>query len=276
MQNSSEKFPFSGMKQDIETAKRAAEGKGKALEQLYGGFFGSRENCELFAQNVPDELYEIKNPTIVDAGSSQGILGNYIREKFREKGSEAQLIMIDTNKVAMEESPVEANKVVGNLIENPLENESADVVILRSVFQYVETKDQIRILKEIYRILKQDGYLISQFGSFENQDQANAFNKIFSFAKRAVNFCGEKEGIEMHEKIFDKISKVNSGPTIFETFDEFFTVRINAPANQIGEAKKYIGEHVKELGTALTNQTDPYGWKIPYTIITCKKSKEIQ
>ena len=70
MQNSSEKFPFSGMKQDIETAKRAAEGKGKALEQLYGGFFGSRENCELFAQNVPDELYEIKNPTIVDAGSS--------------------------------------------------------------------------------------------------------------------------------------------------------------------------------------------------------------
>jgi ubiquinone/menaquinone biosynthesis C-methylase UbiE len=276
MPNSSEKFIFSGLKQDIETAERAAVGKGKALEQLYGGFFGSRKNCELFAQNIPNELYEIKNTTIVDAGSSQGVLGNYIREKLANKGNKAELIMVDTNKVAMEQSPVKANKVVGNLIENPLANESADIVILRSVLQYVETKDQITILEEIYRILKPGGHLVSQFGSFENQEQAVAFNKIFSFAKRNVDFCGEKEGVEMHGKIFDDIIRIANGPTIYETLDEFFMVRINASEDQIKEAKRYISEHTKELGTALTSQADPYSWKIPYTIIACKKAKEIQ
>jgi len=139
----------SAIKQDIETAKRAAAGKGKALEKLYGGFFGSRKNCEIFAENIPSEILKLENPTIVDAGSSQGILGNYIREKFIAGGKKAKLVMVDLNKVAMEQSPVQADKVVGNLVENPLCDESADIVILRSVLQYVEKKDQAEILKQI-------------------------------------------------------------------------------------------------------------------------------
>ena len=263
----------SARQQDIETAKRAAEsGDGKALESLYKGFFGSRENCELVAKLIPEDVYSISHPTIVDAGSSQGILGNYVREKFTERGGNAELVMIDTNSVAMKNSPVEASKVEGDLIHNPLANESADVVILRSVLQYAEPRDQARILGEIHRVLKPGGVLLSQFASWDKQSQADVMNKLFMIANRRTSFFGTEEGIEMHKKMFDEVES-GEGPTLYETFDDFFVTRINASQEVIQEAKKYIHEHVEELEGVLTNTEDPFSWKMPFSILVCRKAK---
>lgn len=261
----------SARQQDIETAKKAADDKNqKKLEDLYQGFFGSKENCELLAQYIPEELYSLESPTIVDAGSSQGILGNYVREEFAKRGSKPRLVMIDTNSVAMKQSQVQAEKIVGNLTESPLISESADLVILRSVLQYVAMEEQIKILEEINRILKPGGVLLSQFCSYATQKQAEYFNELFISAKRKVAFCGKEEGIKMHQQIFDVITEAE-GPTLHETFDEFFKQRINAPNSQIEEAEKYISEHTEELDGVLTSKEKPYSWEIPYTIAICKK-----
>jgi ubiquinone/menaquinone biosynthesis C-methylase UbiE len=265
----------SGMKQDIELATRAGEGKARALEELYQGFFGSEENCEIFARHIPNEIYDRENATIVDAGSSQGTLGNYVREKFRKNGSDARLVMIDTNAVAMKQSSVQAEKIEASLMETPLASETADLVILRSVLQYVEPKYQAKILEEIKRILKPGGILVSQFCSYDTQEQANCFNGLFDVAKRRVNFCGKEEGIDLHRKIFDKIEEIADGPTLYETFDEFFVRRINAPEEQMKEAKEYIRQNIEGLQGVLTHHEEPYAWQIPYTIVTCKKTKNI-
>lgn len=257
--------------QDIEMARRAAEGKGKILEELYQGFFGSKENCEIFAHDIPQEMFDRNPATIVDAGSSQGILGNYIKEQFLSRGSSAELIMLDTNDIAMKQSPVMAEKVNADLRENPLRNESADIVILRSVLQYAKPDDQVLILKEIRRILKTDGVLVSQFCSYDSQKEAECFNNLFAIAKRSVNFCGKKELIKLHEEIFSEIVKVAEGPTLYETFDEFFKERINATQEQIIKSKEYIRQNIEEMNGIFTNKKDPYAWKIPYTILTCKK-----
>ncbi|MFA5871568.1 MAG: class I SAM-dependent methyltransferase [Parcubacteria group bacterium] len=273
MSESSGENNFSAVEQDIEAAKRAAGGQGESLEKIYNGYFSSRENCEIFAENIPPEIFELENPTIIDAGSSQGILGNYIREKFIASSKKAKLVMVDMNKVAMEKSPVQADKVVGDLVKNPLPDESADIVLLRSVLQYVEGKDQAAILRQIYRVLKPGGILVSQFGSFKDKEQAEAFNGIFGFAHRKVSFSGKEEGIALHEQIFDEISRISVGPKLYEKFDEFFVTRVNASPADIAEAKKYISEHVERLGEVLTRKDNPYAWKIPYTIITCKKKE---
>jgi len=263
----------SARRQDIETAKRAAEGGNTALEGLYQGFFGSRENCEIFAQHIPEAMYAIEHPVIVDAGSSQGTLGNYVREKFEQHGRSAKLILIDTNGVAMEQSPVQATKIVGNLIESPLPEASADVIILRSVLQYAETKDQIKILEGIKRALKPEGILINQFASYDSQRQAEAFNRIFNSIRR-VNFCGKEEGVALHKSVFGAVDEVASGPTLYENFDDFFVARIQASEEVIAEKKKYISEHIDDLGDVLTSKEDPYAWKMDYTIVRCKKAKE--
>lgn len=113
--------------------------------------------------------------------------------------------------------------------------------------------------------------MVSQFGSFEDKKQAEAFNGIFGFSQREVSFSGKEECIALHKQIFDEISRISDGPTLHETFDEFFTARVNASQEQIRKAKKYISENIEELGEALVRKEDPYAWKIPYTIITCKK-----
>ncbi len=59
--------------------------------------------------------------------------------------------------------------------------------------------------------------------------------------------------------------------TLFESFDDFFVSRTGATTQEVARAKKYISRHVEELGNALTRKRDPYAWKIPYVIATCKK-----
>ncbi len=245
----------------------------KTLETLYQGYFGNKENCEAVAQCIPEASYLIQNPTIVDAGSSQGTLGNYMRERFIQRGSAPRLIMLDSNHIAMNQSSVTAEKIEGDLKENPLANESADIVLLRSVLHYVNKEDQTRILREIHRTLKPYGILISQYVSFATQAQADCFNKLFTFAAgRTIAFCGKDEGITLHKDVFDTILQIAEGPTLFETFDEFFNDRVHASDEQIVGAKQYINEHLNDLGDVMTSKEDPYAWRIPYTIMVCQKT----
>ncbi|MEI7890944.1 MAG: class I SAM-dependent methyltransferase [bacterium] len=272
----SDNMEQSAIKQDIETAQRAATEGGKKLEALYGGFFGSEKNCELFATLVPEGFFNKDSLngqiTIVDAGSSEGVLGDYIRNRAVENGLEAQLVMVDTNGPALNLSPVKAEKIVGNLLENPLKDELADIIILRSVLQYVGYDDQKKLLQGLYKNLKPNGILISQFCSFDTTEQAKAMNNLFSCAKRKTSFHGKIDGLELHKSVFDEIEEVIEGPTLYETFDEFFVDRVKAPAEQKELAKNYIQQHLTELGRALTSTVEPYSWQLPYTIARCKKT----
>lgn len=259
-------------KQDIETAKRASKGKGKSLEKLYDGYFGKKENCVLFAKYIPKELFDVKNPVIVDAGSGQGILGDFIRKIFLKHGSNPKLILIDANRVALNMSPIKAKKIVSDLAKIPLRNNSVDLIVLRSVLQYMEPREQVKVSKELFRCLKPSGALISQFGSFKTQQQADLFNKIFYFAAgRRVRFCGKHEGIKMHKKVCGRIDDIGKGPTLYETFNEFFTDRINASPKEQERAKQFIRKHIAALGDVLTHKTEPYSWQIPYMVIRCRK-----
>ena len=257
--------------QDIDTAKRALEGKGKKLEQLYSGFFGSEENCKLFTDCIPEYLYKLSSIVIVDAGSSQGVLGDYVRKIFEEKGCSVRLIMIDTNAVALNSSPVEAEKIEADLLEIPLPDNFVDLVILRSVLQYVEPVEQNKILKSLHKKLKQGGVLVSQFVSLASDERADLVNKIFSFAGRSTNFCSRDGGVNLHKNVFGDDINVTDGPILSESFDEFFIDRVSASDEQILEAKEFIYKNVGEFGDFLVSKEEPYSWKFPYTFVSCKK-----
>ena len=262
----------SAQRQDIETAQQARTTERGRLENLYEGFFNSRTQCKLFTQAIPPEFFRQTNPIILDAGSSQGTLGGYLQEKCTRQGNSAQIILLDTNEIALKDSPIHAEKIVGDLMHIPLRPASVDLVALRSVLHYATPDDQHKILTELYRTLKPGGILVSQFGAFTNQEQANTFNGIFAHAQRNVFFCGQQEGLQLHQKIFDEVTISPNQPTLKETFDEFFTLRVPTTAEQQTQAQVYIKARAKALSTILIHSEPPYSWHIPYSIVTCKKS----
>ncbi len=195
--------------------KRIPERILKPIEELYAGYFSSEKYCDIFAKHVPKEIYALKNPVVVDAGSGRGTLGGYIKKEFFARGFRVRLVMVDIDRIALEQSHAKALKIEGGLTKNPLSSSCANLVVLRSVLQYEDERNQAKILREIFRILKPGGVFISQFGVYKNQKQADAINRIFSFAGSKVFFCGKKEGISLHKKIFGNAINVSNGTDAF-------------------------------------------------------------
>lgn len=242
--------------------------KGTTLEQLYGGYFGSAENCAFVAEHIPSRLFSLETPTIVDVGASQGTLGEYVREQFLEYGSKPRLILVDLNESALHNSEVQAEKIVSDAKRVPLQDASVDIALLRSVLHYESAiENQKKILEEMYRILIPGGILVSQFGSFPNEEDTDAFNNMFRSFGRDVNFVSRGAGIEMHKSVFSEIAKITDGPSLTETMDEF-AVRMSG---QVAEANTYISEHLDELKGVLVNPVPPYAWRVPFTIVSCAK-----
>lgn len=242
---------------------------GTALEQLYGGYFGSAENCAFVTAHIPSRLFSLEVPTIVDVGASQGTLGSYVTDKFLEHGSKPRLVLVDLNEEALSNSMVDAEKIVSDAKKVPIRESSVDIVLLRSVLHYESAlENQKKILEEMHRMLVPGGVLISQFASFPNEAEVVSFNKMFHFFGRNANFISREVGVEMHKSIFSEIEKVTDGPPLTETMDEF-AVRMSG--GHAPDANKYISEHLDELKGILINPVPPYAWSVPFTIVSCIK-----
>ncbi|MDP2655562.1 MAG: methyltransferase domain-containing protein [bacterium] len=238
------------------------------LEKLYGGYFGNPENCAPFIEHLPQDLFSNKTPVILDAGSSQGVVGEYVSNEFIKRGSTPRLILMDTNDAALKKSFVATEKIVADLKNIPLGDSSINLALLRSVLHYEsDIGEQKKILRELYRVLSSEGVLVSQFASFDNEETANAFNRMFKFLKRNVGFVSKESGIKMHEEVFGTIYKVSSAASLNESITEFGQ---RVGRDEIKRAKQYIEEHIGELSGILTND-NPFAWKIPFTIVSCKK-----
>jgi len=259
----------SALSQDREMLER-----GMRMEELYDGYFSSRKNCQAILPHIPREMFEIKNPVIIDAGSSEGTLGVFVKEEFKKHGCNPRLILIDANATALEKSKAVAEKVVANLKNlSSIKSESINLVLLRSVLQYEDYDRQAMILKEILRILSSGGILVSQFGSIPTRHsnlEVSMFNGIFENFGRKVTFCSTLRGIALHGKIFSNISSAGIGPTLYESLTDF-SHRVNASSDEISKAEEYIKEYALFFDHMLTSKQPPYAWKIPYTIVSCRK-----
>ena len=265
--NSNIKNNNTALKQDLLMVKR-----GIKIEKLYGGYFGSIENCKTILPHIPKSMFSIKNIAIVDAGSSEGTLGIFVRNEFIKHGGNPYLVLVDTNATSLENSTADDEKIVADFRKRtPLERNSINIVLLRSVLQYVDPEDQESILKEIYRILTPGGILISQHGSFANRIEAGAFNGIFKSFGRKVYFHEKSQWLGLHKKVFGDISIISQAPTLYESMQDF-TDRINASHSEVLAAEGYISRNRIFLENVLTKKEATSAWKIPFITVSCHKT----
>ncbi|NQV92026.1 class I SAM-dependent methyltransferase [Candidatus Woesearchaeota archaeon] len=121
---------------------------------------------------------EITNPNakVLDAGCGTGTLAMELLQKhpgihFNGVDADEKILTIARKKT----SKIKFSKAF--LQKLPFEDDSFDIIYSSLVFHHIPSKDKVKSMKEIYRVLKSDGYfLLSDFGK-----PKNIFLAVFSW-----------------------------------------------------------------------------------------------
>lgn len=130
---------YSSLKPSVFNQK-GRERKAKTIVKVCQDFLG-REN--------------LSNLTLLDVGSSSGIIDNYLADFFHSVSG------IDIDEAAMEHAKLTFNKPNlyfshGDAMRLSLSDESVDVVVCSHVYEHVP--DAATMFREIARVLKPDGF----------------------------------------------------------------------------------------------------------------------
>lgn len=104
----------------------------------------------------------LKELACLDIGSSNCIMSRVFADYFK------QITALDTDWVALKDAKQNENKenlslVCGDATSLPIKDKSVDVVICNQVYEHVE--NQLGLVKEIHRVLKDDGFCYFGAGS---------------------------------------------------------------------------------------------------------------
>jgi ubiquinone/menaquinone biosynthesis C-methylase UbiE len=150
------------------------------IKKIYRGYFVSKETISSFLACLPSFLNkEIK---ICDIGGGQGYLLDQVRKFYKDKGYKVSCWIVDYNKEQLKLAPPYFYKVCKNALEFYKDN-FFDLIIMRSVLQFLLRKNhKIKVLNNIYKSLKLNGYFINQAFFLEKPD-----NRIIEKAYRYFN-----------------------------------------------------------------------------------------
>ena len=130
--------------------KYLEEGPARHLHRLRMNFLIEK------LKNIKKELS--RNIKILDAGCGDGVITSYIASICKEND---EIIGVDLNQIRLkraEKNCPNANFVLGNITKLGFPNNSFDIIVLHHVIEHIP--DDENVLKECYRVLKDDGYLI--------------------------------------------------------------------------------------------------------------------
>ncbi len=181
--------------------------------EMFNGYSDPRAIETFFTEPIARFIEGKKESlTVADLGGDDGYLLNEILTGLRKKnhGLETKGIVVDLDSTgkarksfsekqsAGERADMEL--VVGDITQLPLGDGVLDVAISRMAMQYLDQEQQEKLLKEIVRVLKKEGYAIIQTVTDEKDNKA--FNEVF-------------------EEITEIISKSPYFKRLFPSFKEF-------------------------------------------------------
>ncbi|MEM3074853.1 MAG: class I SAM-dependent methyltransferase [Candidatus Pacearchaeota archaeon] len=104
----------------------------------------------------------INKGVLYDAGGGVGNYAAYFGKRF------SKVIVSDISKIALSKIPEEyIEKLNCSILDNKLPDNYVDCIFLIDVFEHIDTKDLLKMMKDLKRILKPDGRIIiftSHFG----------------------------------------------------------------------------------------------------------------
>lgn len=124
------------------------------------------KNCYSYShivrKNHINKMIDLKDGKIVDIGCGPGVITyNLLLRGYEVWGIDISEAMINEARKKIEQTEFKdtAHFSVGDITSLQLPNDYFDVVVCSGVLEYLENKDELAI-KEIYRILKPNGFAI--------------------------------------------------------------------------------------------------------------------
>ncbi len=167
-------------------------GKSKASQLVYG------QSSDLFSKIIRKNFAPNKEYTLVDFGSSGGeFLGELLKKlpEFRFK-----TIAIDKEKKSLDKNHAGYKRIRANLTNVPLEDNTADLLIMRYVLQWDLIENQEKILSELKRVMKNFAIIQHAGADAENARQWRKNNDHL--------FKGEIVALNMLEQYFSSSKEV--------------------------------------------------------------------
>jgi ubiquinone/menaquinone biosynthesis C-methylase UbiE len=122
----------------------------------------------------------LNREVLYDAGGGVGNYGWFFSNNFKE------VIVSDISKIALSKiTEKEIRKLNCSVLSNKLPDNYVDCILLIDVFEHIESKDLLEMMKDLRRILKPDGKIII-FTSHLGWGFGAIFQRIFSPHKKLL------------------------------------------------------------------------------------------
>lgn len=139
---------------------------GRNWNEVYGGYFSSNEPLEQFFVLLEKVIPSKKNLSVAELGSANANLCKFVGESLVKKGYKVDVTVVGKHEESVFLAPqgIAVNLTVGDLKDwNP--DRIFDVILMRSVLHYNSFADQLKILKNIRRLMCPGSLFINQLAS---------------------------------------------------------------------------------------------------------------
>lgn len=180
----------------------------ESTSQVFAGKYKTETNKKMYAETADYFANEIKarlpktegEYTLLDIGSHQGELMQDILSKLPDY--KFKTIAIDISEDSLSGNNISDRRIIANAEELPLDDEIADVVIVRYLLQWNDAERQKKILQEIARVTK--GFALVEHVGSDIVDTENWRTKmgilleghVIPKLKRGEHFFSSRDEVE--------------------------------------------------------------------------------
>lgn len=261
---------------------------GTELGKYHGGYFANPSIAEVFPQTIDRDLWENDFPEevrVLGLGVGPALVETLVARKLEEMNFRVRLILSDRLEEAMKEYYPEyapEGNVEKKVFDNKaidLPDESVDLVVMRSVLHYESIIPmQVKVLREVHRVLRMGGIFLDQDLTFSTEEEASLARLERRLVGKNTSYCEEGRFLDMHEKVFGYENVRCSGrqPAPFYTDGTDYLERFKVPTERqdevIGEIQKYIEDNSDKLLNAALNGDTFFRRTTPFKLLICKKN----
>lgn len=238
---------------------------GEKFLSLYNGFFSNEDFIDELIQ------FSIRSTssqclTILELGANNGV----ISLSYKNKRPNNNYIISDFNSEGLVENTSIENKVQCDNKNLPFSSSSVDVVIMRSVLHYEKTEqDIVVVLKEIRRILKNNGVFINQSAIAPSYQDQVFLADIHALVKKNMTMSTHEALMELYKSAGLYIENFQESNFKLKSYFLDFLHRYNC-SQEIREAASLVLK--KNHNTSIVHlDDDQYYWDINYILYSAIK-----
>lgn len=228
---------------------------GVEISKVHGGYFSSEKNINAFIdKGIKPIINKLpKKLLYIDFGGGEGLLAKKITEYLKKKDFEVETIVIDGNWKYLEKAKDLGLKTILANVED-ISTKKADLITIRSVLHYNSLNRQEEILKNIYKHLKSNGFLVTQIssGSKENCELRTDIVNLKSLGRTKTGdeykWINEEEFLKLTNKVGFKSNLAGYAPPCSWSPEEQWN-RFNSndknKENYLKESEEIIKKYLK-------------------------------